>query len=130
MWHRHSCLCFPLPMLVTSTFTDLPTPTTPMRVHIYAPAGDRNYPGLILYPEIFQQTAPIERLSVQFASHGYVVMAPEIFHQHEPPGTVLGYDDVGKEKGNAYKKSTKLSAFDDDARIAIDALRDHPRFNG
>src|SRR5258708_7324095 len=69
-----SCL-----MLVTTSYTDLPTPTTPMRVHVYAPAGDGNYPGLLLYPEIFQQTGPIERLSVQFASHGYVVMAPEIY---------------------------------------------------
>src|SRR5260370_21657764 len=57
-------------------------------------------------------------------------MAPEVFHEHGAPGTVLGYDDAGKEKGNAFKKWTKLSAFDDDARIVIDALRDHPRFNG
>src|SRR4051812_25782176 len=117
-------------MLVTTSFTDLPTPTTPMRVHVYAPIGDGKYPGLLLYPEIFQQTGPIARLSVQFASHGYVVMAPEIYHDHEPPGTVLGYDDAGKEKGNAYKKSTKLSTFDDDARVVIDALRNHKQCNG
>ena len=101
-----------------------------MRTHIYAPVGDRKFPGLVLYPEIFQQTGPIERLSKQFASHGYVVMAPEIFHEHEPPGTVLGYDDAGKDKGNAYKKTTKLSTFDNDARIVIDALRNHPQCNG
>jgi carboxymethylenebutenolidase len=101
-----------------------------MRVHVYAPVGDGKYPGLLLYPEIFQQTGPIARLSVQFASHGYVVMAPEIYHDHIPPGTVLGYDDAGKEKGNAYKKSTKLSTFDDDARVVIDALCNHPQCNG
>jgi len=117
-------------MLVTTSYADLPTPTTPMRVHTYAPVGDGRYPGLLLYPEIFQQTGPIARLSVQFASHGYVVMAPEIYHDHEPPGTILGYDDAGKEKGNAYKKSTKLSTFDDDARVVIDALRNHPQCNG
>jgi carboxymethylenebutenolidase len=117
-------------MLVTTSYTDLPTPTTPMRVHIYAPVGDGKYPGLLLYPEIFQQTGPIARLSAQFASHGYVVMAPEIYHDHEPPGTILGYDDAGKEKGNAYKKSTKLSTFDDDARVVIDALRNHQQCNG
>lgn len=118
-------------MLVTTTHRDLPTPTTPMRVHIYAPAEEgKRYPGLLLYPEIFQQTGPIGRLSTTFASHGYVVMAPEIYHEHEPPGTVLGYDDGGKEKGNAYKQKTKLSTFDNDARVVIEALKAHPQCNG
>ncbi len=117
-------------MLVNTSFADLPTPTGLMRTHVYSPVAEGAFPGLLLYPEIFQQTGPIARLSVQFASHGYVVMAPEIFHEHEPLGTVLGYDEDGKNKGNAYKKSTKLSTFDNDARIVIDALRGHPRCNG
>src|SRR5205085_2423189 len=117
-------------MIVQTSFADLPTPTGPMRTHVYAPAGERAFPGLILYPEIFQQTGPIARLSAQFASHGYVVMAPEIYHEHEPAGTVLGYDDSGKDKGNAYKKATKLSTFDNDARVLIDALRQHPQCSG
>lgn len=119
-------------MIVTSSFRDLDTPTGPMRTYVYEPAGDgeRKLPGIILYPEIFQQTGPITRLSMQFASHGYVVMAPEIYHEHEPAGTVLGYDDVGKNKGNEYKKRTKLSTFDNDARVLIEALRAHPQCNG
>lgn len=120
-------------MIVRSEFRDLDTPTGPMRTHVYTPMHptvSKKYPGLVLYPEIFQQTAPIARLSVQFASHGYVVMAPEIYHEHEPPGTVLGYDDVGKDKGNAYKHKTKLSTFDNDAKVVIRALRDHPSCSG
>jgi carboxymethylenebutenolidase len=100
-----------------------------MRTHVYSPPGGP-YPGLLLYPEIFQQTGPIVRLSQQFASHGFVVMAPEIYHEHEPPGTVLAYDDAGKDKGNAYKHKTKVSTFDDDARVVIDALREHPSCTG
>src|SRR5580765_4031706 len=98
-------------MIVRSEFRDLDTPTGPMRTHVYMPvrpAGARRFPGLLLYPEIYQQTAPIARLSTQLASHGYVVMAPEIYHEHEPPGTVLGYDPGGTDKGNAYKRRTKL----------------------
>src|SRR5215217_3894038 len=110
-------------MIVTSSFRDLDTPTGKMRTYVYAPADAAwKVPGLILYPEIFQQTGPITRLSMQFASHGYVVMAPEIYHEHEPPGTVLGYDDAGKNKGNDYKKRTKLSTFDSDAHVLIEAL--------
>src|SRR5437764_7964349 len=104
-------------MIVRSEIRDLDTPTGPMRTYVYAPATDKKVPGLVLYPEIFQQTGPITRLSVQFASHGYIVMAPEIYHEHEPLGTVLGYDDEGKNKGNLYKKTTKLSTFDNDAKV-------------
>ena len=120
-------------MIVRSEFRDLETPTGPMRTYVYAPVHPtlaRKYPGLVLYPEIFQQTAPIARLSTQIAGHGYVVMAPEIYHEHEPPGTVLGYDDAGKEKGNAYKHQTKLSTFDADARVVIQALLAHPLCSG
>jgi len=116
-------------MLVTTSFIDLPTPTGTMRVHTYTPIADRKFPGLLLYPEIFQQTGPIARLSVQFASHGYLVMAPEIYHEHLPPGTILGYDEDGKNRGNEYKKKTKLSTFDDDARVVIEALQKHPQCN-
>ena len=120
-------------MIVRSEFRDLDTPTGPMRTHVYTPvrpAGSRRFPGLLLYPEIYQQTGPIARLSTQLASHGYVVMAPEIYHEHEPPGTVLGYDPGGTDKGNAYKRRTKLSTFDNDAAVVIRALGEHPGCNG
>jgi carboxymethylenebutenolidase len=119
-------------MIVQTGYRDLPAPTGPMRVHVYAPVAPhpRQFPGLLLYPEIFQQTGPIARLSAMFASHGYVVMAPEIFHEHEPPGAVLAYDEEGKTKGNAYKKTTALTTFDSDAKTVIAALREHQQCNG
>ncbi len=99
-------------MIVISESTDLQTPTGPMRTYVYRPDNPGNpnakYPGLLLYSEIFQQTEPIRRLAVQFAGQGFTVMVPEIYHEHEPPGTVLGYDDIGKDKGNDYKHKTKL----------------------
>jgi len=117
-------------MLVQTSFADLATPTGWMRTHVYAPVSERAVPGLLLYPEIFQQTGPIGRLCAGLAGRGYVVMAPEIYHEHEPLGTVLGYDEVGKVKGNAYKRATPLSTFDADARVVLEALRGHPRCNG
>jgi carboxymethylenebutenolidase len=118
-------------MIVQYEHRDLTTPTGTMRTHIYTPAdAGHAVPGLLLYSEIFQLTAPIARLATQFAGHGFVVMAPEIYHQHEPPGTVLGYDDEGKNRGNLYKKTTKLSTFDSDAESVVAALKEHPRCNG
>ena len=120
-------------MIVSDSHLDLKTPTGPMRTYAYVPEpprGPAKFPGLFLYSEIFQQTDPIRRLAIQFASQGYVVLVPEVYHEHEPPGTVLGYDEAGKDKGNAYKWSTKLSTFDSDARVLIGALQQHPSCNG
>jgi carboxymethylenebutenolidase len=120
-------------MIVQTSYQDLATPTGPMRTHVYAPiaVGEaRRYPGLLLYPEIYQQTGPIVRLSMHFASHGYVVMAPEIYHEHEPPGTVLAYDKAGTDRGNDYKARTTLATFDADAGVVLRALAAHPACNG
>ena len=120
-------------MQVQRSFVDLATPTGPMRSHLFVPVASgpaKRYPGLVLYSEIFQVTEPIARLSFQFASHGFVVITPEIYHEHEPAGTVLGYDEAGKDKGNAYKHKTKLKTFDDDAAVAVQSLALHASCTG
>ena len=121
-------------MIVADSQMDLPTPTGPMRVYVYAPHEPGRPPrrdlGLLLYSEIFQQTAPVRRLAVQLAGHGFVVMVPEVYHAFEPLGSVLGYDDAGKNRGNALKNELSLTAFDDDVRAGLKALGGHPGCNG
>src|SRR5262245_21129172 len=121
-------------MIVRDSHLDVSTPTGPMRTYVYAPQSPggqpRKDPGLVLYSEIFQQTAPVRRLAVQFAGLGYLVMVPEVYHCHEPPGTVLGYDDAGKTRGNDYKQTILMQVFDDDTDAVLTALRDHPACNG
>jgi len=121
-------------MHVTDSFVDLETPTGAMRTYVYEPALQgrpaRSFPGVILYSEIFQQTEPIRRLAVQFAAQGNIVMVPEVYHTYLPPGTVLGYDDAGKEKGNALKLDTELSIFDRDAEVLVAALKGHRSCSG
>lgn len=121
-------------MKIQASHLDLQTPTGPMRTYVYVPVDPADqaakFPGLIFYSEIFQQTQPIARMAMQFCGQGYVVMVPEVYHEHEPLGTVLGYDNDGKNKGNAYKAKTKLSTFDNDARIVLEALGNHNSCNG
>jgi carboxymethylenebutenolidase len=112
---------------------DIATPTGTMRVHLHAPAGaagGQRFPGVVLYSEIYQQTAPIRRAAIRLSSHGYLVAVPEVFHDHEPPGTVLAYDKAGTDRGNQLKYETTLSSYDQGARAALDLLRDHPRSTG
>ncbi len=121
-------------MIVHESYLDLATPTGPMRTLVLAPESPNGAPrrdgGIVLYSEIFQLTAPVRRLAVQMASLGNLVMAPEVYHAHELPGTVLGYDDAGKTRGNALKEILTLTAFDADARAVLAALRNHPACNG
>jgi carboxymethylenebutenolidase len=118
---------------LTEETADLPTPTGAMRVHLLRPsgaAGAARLPGLVLYPEIYQKTAPIRRTAMRFASEGFLVAVPEVFHEHEPPGAVLAYDAEGTDKGNRYKYDTALATFDADAEIVLAHLTGHASCSG
>ncbi len=112
-------------MLIQNHLVDLSTPTGTMRSYVYRPKnsaaeGEKQYPALILYSEIFQQTAPIQRSAQIMAGHGFVVLVPEVFHELNPLGTVLGYDDAGRTKGNADKVAKYLEAHDTDTQALVD----------
>lgn len=103
-------------------FVDIPTPTGPMRTYLFRPAAEGCYPALILYSEIFQLTGPIRRTAALLAGHGYIVAVPEVYHELEPAGTVLSYDQEGASKGNFNKFAKELSSYDSDARATLDYL--------
>lgn len=109
---------------------DIETPTGPMRTYFFRPAAPGRYPGIVLFQEIFQVTGPIRRTAALLAGHGFVVAAPEIFHELEPPGTVLGYDEAGAARGNAHKITKELASFDSDARAMLDHLAGSPHCTG
>lgn len=107
-------------MITQHHFEDLQTPTGPMRTYIYRPVADGQWPCIIFYSEIFQQTAPIARAANILAGHGFVVLVPEVFHELNLIGTVLGYDDAGKDKGNNDKWAKPLEDHDADTQVMID----------
>ena len=109
---------------------DLSTPTGPMRTFVFQPADAGRYPGVLFYSEIFQVTAPIRRMAAWLAGHGYIVAVPEIYHEFEPAGRVLPYDQAGADRGNALKKEKELHALDDDARSVLDYLKSHDSCTG
>lgn len=117
-------------MLIQEDFEDLSTLGGPMRAHRFRPAGAGPFPGIILFSEIFQVTGPIRRTARRLAARGYVVAAPEVYHEFEPAGCALAYDKEGTDKGNRYKIEKELSAYDADARAAIAYLKSLPYVNG
>lgn len=109
-------------MIIQRHNETLNTPTGPMRISVYRPMEDGAYPAVLFYSEIFQQTSPIIRSAQIMASHGFVVLVPEIFHEANPEGTILAYDDEGKDKGNADKFEKPLNHYDSDNQAMIDYL--------
>ena len=107
-------------MLIQSEPIDLDTPTGKMRTYIHRPTKAGKYPVILFYSEIFHQTGPIERAAKIVASQGYAVLVPEVFHELNPIGTVLKYDDAGREKGNSDKESKDAQDYDADNQAMID----------
>jgi carboxymethylenebutenolidase len=110
-------------IIVNDEYVTLNTPSGPMRTHIVRPAAPGRYPGIVFYSEIFQITAPVRRTAAILAGHGYIVAMPEIYHEFEPAGTILAYDQAGSDRGNELKTAKPLAAYDHDARATIDHLK-------
>jgi carboxymethylenebutenolidase len=117
-------------MIIQQHIHDIDTPTGVMRVTVYRPDTESRYPSIIFYSEIFQQTGPIRRSAQILASHGFVVLVPEIFHELNPLGTVLAYDDAGKDKGNADKFTKPLEHHDSDTQAMVEFVHQQTYCSG
>ena len=110
-------------ILKEAEHVELTTSLGLMRTHIFRPAAGGKYPGIILYSEIFQMTAPIRRTAVMLAGHGFIVAVPEIYHEFEPAGAVFNYDQTGSDRGNELKFKKTIDSYDADARAVIDHFK-------
>lgn len=110
-------------MTVQQSSVDIQTKTGMMRNRVVRPTRNGAYPTIIFYSEIFQITEPIARTAAYLAGHGYVVIVPEVFHELNEIGTVLAYDDEGKEKGNADKFTKPLTDHDSDTKALVDWIK-------
>jgi carboxymethylenebutenolidase len=132
-------------MQVQQSSVILPTATGPMLCQLFSPVfpqhvtseentpqpqTSQQVPAILFYSEIFQITAPICRAATMLAGLGFLVLVPEVFHELNPEGTVLAYDDAGKNKGNQDKWQKPLPAHDTDTVAMLDYLKTLSTFNG
>jgi len=52
--------------------------------YLARPAGPGPYPGVIVIPEIFGLVDHARELTFKFAGHGYVALAPDLWHREGP----------------------------------------------
>ena len=109
-------------MVVSREYVDIPVGERAMRTFVAAPRSGGPHPGVVFYTDIFQLTESSLRWAVRLAGYGFLVAVPEIYHRIEPAGTVLGFDDEGKQRGQADAEATTVADFDADVRAALDHL--------
>lgn len=117
-------------MVITREHVDVPVGDRAMRTFVAAPWVPGRFPGVVFYSDIFQLTESTLRWCLRLAGHGFVVAAPEIYHRLEPTGTVLGFDDDGKARGQADAERTPVADFDADIAAALNFLEGHDRVAG
>lgn len=119
-------------MQVTRQWQTVQTATGPMQVLVFTPQArhPQAFAAVLFYSEIFQITEPIRRAATQLAGQGFIVLVPEVFHELNPIGTVLGYDDAGKDKGNQDKWCKPLPSYDSDNQALIDYLATRADWDG
>jgi carboxymethylenebutenolidase len=113
-------------MLIATEYVDIAADGIPMRMFVASPKEGGNCPGILFYSDIFQLTGPMIRATARLAGYGFVVAAPEIYHRIEPAGTVIPFDDEGRDRGLAGAAQTRVAEFDADCRAVLDYLDQHP----
>jgi carboxymethylenebutenolidase len=109
-------------VIVAREYVDVPVGDRRMRTFVAAPKSDGPHPGVVFYTDIFQLTESSLRWAVRLAGYGFLVAVPEIYHRREAAGTVLGFDDEGKQRGQADADATTVAEFDEDIAAALDHL--------
>ena len=94
-------------VVLTREYVDVPVGGRAMRTFVAGPAASGAHPGIVFYTDIFQLTESSLRWAVRLAGYGFLVAVPEIYHRVEPVGTVLGFDDPGKVRGQADADATR-----------------------
>ena len=89
----------PVRMLIKESHVDVQSSQTPMRIFLFEPiipSGHKaRFPGLLVFTEIYQVTAPITRFCRQLAGHGFIVASCSSYHEFMGPEP-LAYDDNGE----------------------------------
>jgi carboxymethylenebutenolidase len=92
------------------------------QAYISKPEGAATVRGaVVVVQEVFGVTGHIERVADQFASHGYLSIAPALFDRQQR-GVNLPYDQQGLETGLGYAMKASVDGLMADLRATIDAV--------
>ncbi|WP_144107275.1 dienelactone hydrolase family protein [Paraburkholderia sp. BCC1886] len=88
-----------------------------------------NGPAIVLLQEIFGVNAEMREVADLYASEGYVVLVPDLFHQFAPH-IELGYTEADHAKAYDYYQRFDIARALDDIRATVQHARAMPESNG
>ncbi len=108
-------------MKLSETEVRIAAPDCEIRALLIRPVGDRVWPAVLFYSDIFQLTESTLRTARRLASSGFAVCVPEIYPR-TLGGVALEFDDAGKAAGLAGAAATTSAQFDSDRIAVLDHL--------
>jgi carboxymethylenebutenolidase len=95
--------------------------------YLSLPDGNAKVPALVIACAIHGVDRDIRQIADEFASHGYVVAAPDLFWR-TVPGPLERDDD--RTKGRGQPRLERIKAGETDMRDTLAEVRKLPQFNG
>lgn len=96
--------------------------------YVAAPAGEDKVPAVVLASAIHGVDADLRAIADEFAGHGYLAVAPDLFWRTEAPGP-LGRDDP-RLKPRGQPRLERIRAGEADMADTLAEVKRHPRSNG
>ena len=95
--------------------------------YVVTPNGDGRAPAVVLAAAVHGVDKDVRAIADEFASHGYIAAAPDLFWR-SIPGPLARGDDRTKERSRP--RLPKIKAGEADMSDTLAELRKLPRFNG
>lgn len=83
------------------------------------------WPGVIVFQEVFGVNAHIRAVTERIAQLGYVAIAPALY-QRQAPGFEVGYTPTELEEGRTYKNLTTATELLSDVQATLAYLKQRP----
>jgi carboxymethylenebutenolidase len=95
--------------------------------YLNTPAGDGKTPAIVLASAVHGVDQDIRDLTDEFASHGYIAAAPDLFWRSLPGP--LAHDDE-RARARSQPRLEKIKAGEADMADTLAEIRELPQFNG
>jgi carboxymethylenebutenolidase len=95
--------------------------------HLITPPGEARVPAVVLASAVHGVDADLRDIADEFAAHGFIVAAPDLFWRSVPGP--LGRDD-DRTKARSQPRLEKIREGEHDMADTLAALRQLPQFNG
>ena len=113
---------------MTAQWIDIPTGNDSFGGYLALPRRGKG-PAVIIIQEIFGVNSHIRAVADQYASDGFVALAPDVFWRTQPR-VELTYEGADRDKGIELMKKTDVGLAVADIGAAADALRARPEVDG